>query len=61
MALGKHVQYLSKKVNMEQQLVDTLFWDARTPEDLLVAERRESLLDHLESLLDDGEEYYCEF
>jgi hypothetical protein len=60
-ALGKHVQYLSKRISVEQQIVDELFWSAQTPEDFIEGARRESLLEHLEGLLEDGEEYYCEF
>jgi hypothetical protein len=61
MPLGQHVQYLTTKISMEQQMVDQLFWEAKSPEDFLEGARRESLLEHLEGLLEDGEEYYCEF
>jgi len=61
MALGQHVTFLSNKVAQEQKMVDEMFWTASTSEELLAAERRETALEYLEELLDDGEEYYIAF
>jgi len=61
MPLGPHVRYLSDTIKEEQKVVDDLYWKAMTPEDFIRACRRETLLQHLEGLYEQGEEYDIAF
>lgn len=61
MSLGPGVRYLSDAIKDEAKAVDEAFWEAKTPEDFLVASRRESFLEYLEGLYNEGEEYYVDF
>jgi hypothetical protein len=61
MPLGQHVHYLTDKIAMEQKTIDDLVWEAKTPEDFFIVACKESVLDHLEALLDEDEVYYVDF
>ena len=61
MPLGQHVRYLSDTIKEEQKLVDDMFWGAMTPEDFIRACCRETMLQYLEDLHEQGEEYDIAF
>ena len=61
MPLGQHVRYLLDTIKEEQKLVDDMFWKAMTPEDFIQACRRETMLQYLENLYEQGEEFYADF
>ena len=61
MPLGPHVRHLSDTIKQEQKIVDDLYWKAMTPEDFVVACRRETALQYLEDLHEQGEEYDVTF
>lgn len=61
MPLGAHVKYMSEVIKEEQTLVDDLFWEAMDVEDFILACRRETMLQYLEDLHEQGEEYYVTF
>ena len=52
---------MSDVIREEQRVVDDLFWESMSPEDFVVACRRETLLQYLEDLYDQGEEFYTDF
>ena len=61
MPLGPHVRYLSDTIKQEQKVVDDMFWKTMTPEDFIQACRRETMLQYLEDLHEQGEEYDVTF
>lgn len=61
MPLGPHVKYLSDTIKEEQRLVDDMFWKGMTPEDFALACRRETMLQYLEDLYEQGEVYDVSF
>ena len=61
MPLGQHVRYLSDTIKEEQRVVDDMFWKGMTPEDFIRACRRETMLQYLEDLHEQGEEYDVTF
>ena len=61
MPLGPDVRYLSDTIRHEQKVVDDMFWKAMTPEEFVAACRRETVLQYLEDLHKQGEEYDVDF
>ena len=61
MPLGPDVRYLSDTIRQEQKAVDDMFWKAMTPEEFVAACRRETVLQYLEDLHEQGEEYDISF
>lgn len=61
MPLTHDVHYLSDVIKEEQKVVDSLFWNAMTPEEFILACRRETALQYLEDLHEQGEEYWTSF
>ena len=61
MPLGQHVRYLSDTIKEEQKLVDDMFWKVMTLEDFIQACRKETMLQYLEDLHGQGEEYDIAF
>ena len=61
MPLGPDVHYLADVIRRERKAIDSDFWDAMTTEDVLKASNRETMLEHLECLYEQGEEFYTDF